>query len=181
MKNSWARGIFDKFFRVYFKAEVARQCEQHLILPRLVREKILLKFRPTFHLITIKNLSFGYWQWKFMSLFIIGTLLVVTDHLSRQHGVNRHLSISFQFSSSFKILLCSMGIFWCSNPHAPVVQKIANLWGPILKNSTSSPWKLQKTTSSANFCATGAIGLSCLLFQILFSLYFIIIYYIIFI
>ena len=57
-KNSWARGIFDKFFRVYFKAEVARQCEQHLILPRLVREKIQLKFRPTFHLITIKNFEF---------------------------------------------------------------------------------------------------------------------------
>ena len=29
-------------------------------------------------------------------------------------------------------------------------------WGPILKNSTSSPWKCRKTTSSAVFCATGA-------------------------
>ena len=31
-------------------------------------------------------------------------------------------------------------------------------WGPILKNSSPSPWKLRKTTSSAIFCTTGAWG-----------------------
>ena len=32
--------------------------------------------------------------------------------------------------------------------------------GPIRKNSTPSPWKLRKTTSSAFFCASGALGLT---------------------
>ena len=31
--------------------------------------------------------------------------------------------------------------------------------GPIYKNSTPSPWKRRKITSSATFCATGAWGL----------------------
>ena len=35
-------------------------------------------------------------------------------------------------------------------------------WGPIKKNSTPSPWKRRKTTSSAIFCATSAWGLTVL-------------------
>ena len=35
-------------------------------------------------------------------------------------------------------------------------------WGPILKNSTPSPWKPRKTSSSAVFCAKGVWGLNSL-------------------
>ena len=86
---------------------------------------------------------------------------------------SQQVSVNFPFGSPFKPMKKIRHLRKIINPHMPdrftpsrarcsrSVLMDGGQWGPILKkNSTPSPWKRRKTTSSATFYATGAWGLS---------------------